>query len=284
MDALSPNRGSMVSREAKAGRRWLISMALLFPLSVSAQSFDHAHKAWDVLLKKHVVLLPGGTASQLDYAGMAKDREALKAYLASLSKVSEADFHGWAKPQRMAFLINAYNAFTIEKILTRYPNLKSIRDFGKVFGNPFQDRFFALLGRKFSLDEIEHETLRKPGAYDEPRVHYAVNCASVGCPMLREEAYVPERLEQQLEQQAQRFLSDPTRNRAAGGKLEVSRIFQWFKEDWSSGYQGIRSREQYFARYAKLLSPDPAQQKLVAEGGAPITHLDYDWTLNDVRR
>ena len=259
-------------------------IALFFPLSVFSQSFDHSHKAWDALLRKHVVLLQGGKASQLDYAGMAKDREALKAYLASLSKVTEAEFAGWTKPERMAFLINAYNAFTVEKILTRYPNLKSIWDFGKVFGNPFKDQFFTLLGRKFSLDGIEHETLRKPGAYDEPRVHYAVNCASIGCPMLREEAYVAERLEQQLEQQAQRFLSDPMRNRAAGGKLEVSMIFNWFKEDWSSGYQGIQSREQYFARYAKLLSQDPAQQKLVAEGKAPISHLDYDWTLNDVRR
>jgi hypothetical protein len=215
---------------------------------------------------------------------MAKDRAALKAYLAGLSRVSEAEFGGWPKAQRMAFLINAYNAFTVEKILTRYPDIKSIWDFGKVFGNPFKDKFFTLLGREFALDGIEHETLRKPGAYDEPRVHYAVNCASIGCPMLREEAYVAERLERQLEEQAVRFLSDRTRNRAAGGKLEVSMIFRWFREDWESGYQGIRSREQYFGRYAKLLSDDPAQQQLVAEGKAQIGHLEYDWTLNDVKR
>jgi hypothetical protein len=297
MDARSPNKPFLVSlvlrvvafaqnqrdrRNSNARRRLLLFWALLFPLS--AFSFDPSHKAWDALLKKHVVVLPGGKASQLDYAGMAKDREALKAYLASLSNVSEAEFSGWSKPERMAFLINAYNAFTVEKILTRYPNLKSIWDFGKVFGNPFKDPFFTLLGRKFSLDGIEHETLRKPGAYDDPRVHFAVNCASIGCPMLREEAYVPGRLGEQLEQQAQRFLSDSTRNRAAGGKLEVSMIFQWFKEDWSSGHQGIQSREQYFARYAKLLAQDPAAQKLVAEGKAPIAHLEYDWTLNDLKR
>ena len=184
----------------------------------------------------------------------------------------------------MAFLINAYNAFTVEKILTRYPNIKSIWDFGKVFGNPFKDEFFTLLGRKFSLDGIEHETLRRPGAYDEPRVHFAVNCASIGCPMLREEAYVADKLDAQLEQQTQRFLSDSTRNRAAGGKLEVSMIFNWFKGDWASGYQGIQSREQYFAKYAKLLSEDPAQQKIVADGKAPISHLEYDWSLNDIRK
>jgi hypothetical protein len=184
----------------------------------------------------------------------------------------------------MAFLINAYNAFTVEKILMRYPDIRSIWDFGKIFGNPFKDEFFALLGRRASLDGIEHETLRKPGAFNEPRVHYAVNCASIGCPMLREEAYVAERLERQLEEQAERFLSDRSRNRFSGGKLEVSMIFNWFKEDWSSGYQGIASREQYFAKYAKLLADDPAAQKIIAEGRAPIAHLEYDWTLNDARR
>ena len=249
-----------------------------------AQGLDPAHQAWDALLKKHVVLISGGRASQMNYAAMAKDRAALKAYLESVSRVSEAEFDGWPKAQRMAFLINAYNAFTVEKILTRYPDIRSIWDFGKVFGNPFKDKFFTLFGRAFALDGIEHERLRKPGTYDEPRVDYAVNCASIGCPMLREEAFTAERLERQLQEQAVRFLSDRTRNRAAGGKLEVSMIFRWFREDWESGYQGIGSREQYFGKYAKLLSDDPGQQKLVAEGKARIEHLEYDWTLNDVKR
>jgi len=266
--------------------RNLLLIATLFalPLCAAAQAFDHSHKAWDALLKKHVVLIAGGKASQVNYAGMAKDRAALKAYHDSLSRVSEAEFKGFSKPQQIAFLINAYNAFAVEKVLARYPNIKSIWDFGKVFGNPFKDEFFTLLGRKFALDGVEHETLRKPGAYDEPRVHFAVNCASIGCPMLREEAYVADRLDAQLEQQAQRFLSDATRNRFSGGKLEVSMIFNWFKEDWSSGYQGIKSREKYFANYAKLLAQYPEEQKLVAEGKAPIAHLEYDWTLNDVKK
>ena len=259
----------------------------------SAQGFDHAHAAWDGLVKKHVVLVQGGKASQMRYPEMARDRAALKGYLETLSKVGEAEFRGWSKAQQMVFLINAYNAFMVEKILTRYPNIKSVRDFGKVFGNPFKDEFFSLFGRKFSLDMIEHETLRKPGAYDEPRVHYAVNCASVGCPMLREQAYVAERLDAQLEEQTVRFLSDRSRNRysADNARLEVSEIFKWFKEDWSSGYKGlegkgapITSREEFFARYAKLLSDNPEHQKIVSEGRAPIAHLDYDWSLNDVRK
>ena len=269
------------------------AIALLVAASAAAQGFDHSHAAWNALLRKHVVLVDGGKASQVRYAGFRQDRAALKGYLDSLSKVPQSQFDSWSKPQRMAFLINAYNAFTVEKILTRYPDIKSIWDFGKVFGNPFKDRFFTLLGREFTLDVIEHETLRKPGAYDEPRVHFAVNCASVGCPMLREEAYVAPRLEAQLEEQARRFLSDRSRNRydAAAGRLEVSRIFDWFREDWTSGYRGfegtnapIQSREQYFAAYAALLADSPEHRKVIEERRAPLQFLDYDWTLNDARK
>jgi len=255
----------------------LALLALLFFCGAAfAQGFDHSHKAWDALLKKNVALVSGGKASQFRYAQMAKERGALKGYLENLSKVKQEEFDSWTKPQRMAFLINAYNAFTVEKILTRYPDIRSIWDFGKVFGNPFKDDFFMLFGRKFTLDGIEHETLRKKGAYDEPRVHFAVNCASVGCPMLREEAYAADRLEAQLAQQAERFLSDRSRNRMRDGKLEVSKIFDWFKEDFAP-------REQFFAKYARLLSDDAAQQKLVAEGRAPLSFLEYDWSLNDAK-
>jgi hypothetical protein len=281
---MSAQRGRWNERRNLGG---LLALCLAF--GAQAQGFDHSHKAWDALLKKHVVLISDGNASQVRYAGLAQERAALKAYLDSLSSVSEAQFDGWTKPQRMAFLINAYNAFTVEKILTRYPNIKSIWDFGRLFGNPFKDKFFALLGREFTLDGIEHDTLRKPGAYEEPRVHYAVNCAAIGCPMLREEAYVAERLERQLAEQERRFLSDRSRNRvSAEGRLEVSRIYDWFKVDWESGYRGfdgktapIQSREQYFGRHAKLLSENPEHQRLVAAGAAKISFLDYDWSLND---
>jgi len=265
--------------------KWIVVLLAFCAGNAAAQGFDHAHKAWDALLKKHVLLLPGNNASQVRYAEFAGDRGVLKAYLGALSAVSEAEFQGWPKAQRMAFLINAYNAFTVELILEHYP-VKSIKDIGSdLFNNRWKRRFFRLLGRESYLDQIEHEILRKPGAYDEPRVHFAVNCASIGCPMLREEAFVAERLEAQLEEQAVRFFSDRSRNRVnAQGRLEVSKIFDWFKEDWTSGYQGIKSREQYFGRYARLLSDDPAQQKLVAEGKVPIAFLDYDWAINDVAK
>jgi hypothetical protein len=239
-----------------------LALSVLLFFTTPALGFDHGH--WDALLKKHVVVLEGGKASQFRYGEV--DRKALQSYLKTLSGVSEREFKGWSQGEQMAFLINAYNAFTVEKILTRYPDIGSIWDFGKIFGNPFKDEFFTLLGRKMSLDAIEHGTLRK--SYREPRVHYALNCASVGCPMLREEAYVAARLERQLEEQAVRFLSDRSRNRWHGGRLEVSKIFDWFKEDFEP-------RQKYFARYAKLLG--------YPGGEVPLTFLDYDWSLNDSR-
>ena len=272
-------------------RRWGLCLAalLLVPLSAARAEFDHTHAAWTALLRKHVVLLGDGKASQVRYGDLAKDRPALKSYLDALSKVSEAEFRSWSKTEQMAFLINAYNAFTVEKVLTRYPDLKSIRDFGTVFGNPWTDKFFTLLGRESYLDRIEHEMLRAKGAYDEPRVHFAVNCASIGCPMLREEAYVADRLDAQLEEQARRFLSDRSRNRydAERNQLEVSKIFDWFKEDWTSGYKGIGadrapivSREQFFARFAAALADRPEDQAKIAGAKAGLAFLDYDWGLN----
>jgi hypothetical protein len=242
-------------------------LLLSFVCAAPAQAFDHTHPAWEALLRKHVVLLDGGKASQMNYSAIAAERAAVREYLQSLSRVGEAEFNGWSSAEQVAFLINAYNAYTVEKILTRYPDIRSIWDFGKVFGNPFRDEFFTLLGARMSLDGIEHGILRK--RYREPRIHYAVNCASIGCPMLREEAYVAARLDEQLEQQARRFLSDRTRNRFRDGRLEVSKIFDWYKEDFEP-------REEYFARYAGVLGMPP--------GASPrLVFLDYDWALNDSR-
>ncbi len=254
--------------------RLILAGVLLAATAALAQ--DHSHAAWDGLLRKHVVLLGGGKASQLDYAGMARERAALKVYLDGLSLVSQEDFERWPRAERMAFLINAYNAFAVEKVLTRYPAIGSIWDFGRIFGNPFKDEFFTLLGRKRSLDGIEHRLLRP--VFREPRVHYAVNCASVGCPMLREEAYAAARLDAQLEEQARRFLSDRSRNRydAGSGRLQVSRIFDWYAEDFEP-------RARYFAAHADLLAGDAAARAAISAGRAPVEFLDYDWTLNDSR-
>jgi hypothetical protein len=241
---------------------------------VPAAAFDHSHAAWTGLLQKHVVLVQDGKASRVSYAGMSQERSALRAYLSSLSAVDARDFGAWSQAEQMAFLINAYNAYTVEKILTRYPKLDSIWDFGRFFGNPFRDAFFTLLGARMSLDDIEHGLLRR--RYGDARVHYAVNCASVSCPMLREEAYTATRLEAQLEEQARRFLSDRSRNRVRGERLEVSKIFEWFREDFEP-------LERYFARHAAALADHAAEQDKIAARSLSIRFLDYDWSLNDSR-
>lgn len=264
-------------------RRVWMGMALWL-LAGPAMAFDHAHAAWTALLRRHVVVQDGGKASRVDYAGFAQDHAALKAWLGAISAVTPAEYAAWTRTQKLAFLIDAYNAYTIEKVLTRHPDLKSIRDFGTVFGNPWKDKFFTLLGKPQCLDGIEHDLIRARGVFDEPRIHFALNCASVGCPMLREEAYEPDRLDRQLDEQVVRFLGDRSRNRFANGRLEVSKLFDWYEKDFSAGYHGIQSVEQFLGRYAALLADGPADRKLIEEGRAKVRYLDYDWALNDVKR
>jgi hypothetical protein len=263
-------------------KRLALALAAL-ALSTCALALDQSHKAWDDLLKKHVKYVQNGNASRVDYAGFAKDRAQLKAVLDDYEKVTKAEFDGWTKPQQQAFLINAYNAFTIEKILKRYPDIKSIRDYGSVFGNPWKDKFFTLFGQPAYLDLIEHETLRKDGVYDDPRVHVAVVCASIGCPMLRNDAFTADKVDAQMEDAMKRFLSDRTRNRynPQTKKLEISKIFDWYGKDFEKGHKGYASVKGTMAKYADLLADKPEDRALVRAEKADVAFLDYDWSLND---
>ena len=264
----------------------ILLMALLaFMPRPAHAAFDAQHTAFNALLAKHVVRVNGGNASQVRYKGFAQDRAALKVYLDSVSMVPRAEFDGWSKPQRMAFLINAYNAYTVELVLTQYPALKSIKDIGSLIQSPWKKMFFPLFGKATSLDDIEQSMLRLRGAYDDPRIHFALNCASIGCPMLREEAYVAERLDAQLNAQAERFMSDRSRNHynAASGELEVSKIFDWYADDFKLGHQGIASVAAFMARYAVKLADVPAEQDKLRTQAARVGFLDYDWRLNDAR-
>jgi hypothetical protein len=261
----------------------LIAAAAVAPLAAHAQAgFDHSYAAWDALLKKHVRWLPDGKQSRANYKGFAADRAGLKAVLDTMSAVPQATFDGWSKPQQMAFLINAYNAFTVEIILTRYPDIKSIKELGLFNRGPWKNAFFTLLGSKRHLDWIEHEQLRP--VYKEPRIHAAVNCASIGCPALRDEAFTAAKLETQLEDGMRRFMGDRTRNRVRNGQVEVSAIFKWFKEDFNSGHRGYRQLEDVFAAYAEQLSDKPEEQAALRAKTLPVRHLDYDWSLNDAGR
>lgn len=254
-------------------------------LALPAAAFDHAHAAWGALLARHVRYADHGNASRVDYAGFARERAQLEAVLAEYSAVPRAEFDRWSKPQQQAFLMNAYNAFTIGKVLQRYPGIRSIRDFGTFIGNPWKDRFFTLLGQPAHLDFIEHEVLRRQGAYDEPRVHVAVVCASVGCPMLRREPFEAGRLDAQLEDAMRRFLSDRSRNRynPQSRRLEVSRIFDWYAGDFERGHRGYTSVKATLARYADLLADAPQDRVAIREQKVDVAFLEYDWALNDTR-
>ncbi len=256
-------------------------LALLFVRP--AQAFDQQHTAWDGLLAKHVRLISAGDASRVDYRGMLADRAILMDYLAGLSAVKPAEFAGFTQPQKLAFLINAYNAFTVELILSRYPNFTSIKDLGSLFTSPWKVKFFVLLGQKHALDDIERDMIRAPGAFDDPRIHFALNCASIGCPMLRNEAYVGDRLDAQLDNAAGRFLGDRERNRydPQTGTLEVSKIFDWYGGDFERGYRGITSVRSFLAAHAALLTGDSAARRRIEAQEVPIRYLDYDWRLND---
>ena len=259
----------------------LVAAAAIVPLGAHAQvPFDHSYAAWDALLKKHVRWLPDGKQSRVSYKGFAADRAALKTVLDTMSAVPKATFDGWSRPQQMGFLINAYNAFTVELILTKYPDLKSIKDLGSLLQSPWKKKFFTLLGEARHLDWIEHEQLRP--RYHEPRIHAAVNCASIGCPALRDEAFTAAKLETQLEDGMRRFMADRTRNRVKGDRVEVSHIFKWFREDFESGHGGFNQLTDVFAKYADLMTDVPAEQAALKAKSLRVSHLDYDWSLNDL--
>jgi len=266
--------------------RALACGSMLFQIgSASGQApvaLDAADAAWDGLLKKHVQWLPDGKQSRVDYAGFAADRAALQKVLGVWSAVSPTLFSAASREQQMAFLINAYNGFTIELILSQYPKLKSIKDLGSLLQSPWKKKFFRLLGEERHLDWIEHEQLRP--AYSDWRVHAAVNCASIGCPALRPEAFVAPRLDAQMDDGMNRFMSDPTRNRYADGRAELSEIFKWFGEDFQKGHRGIGNLNDLVLRYADALNVPMAERAAIRGGSVRIRYLDYDWSLNDIRR
>ncbi len=259
-----------------------VLVATLVVTSGSAQPpFDHAYRAWDGLARQHVRWLPDGGQSRVDYGGFLADRGRLRTALDEMSAVSPPDFERWSRPQQLAFFVNAYNAFTVELVLTGWPGIASIKDLGSVVRSPWRRPFFMLLGARRHLDWIEHERLRPH--YAEPRLHAAINCASIGCPALRPEAFVASRIEQQLDDSMRRFLGDRSRNRIANGRLEVNAIFKWYRADFERGHGGLHRLEDLFARFADAMTDAPAERAALRQGALPVTFLPYDWSLNVAR-
>lgn len=246
---------------------------------IHAAPFDAS--GWDSLLRKHVIVLPGGLATQADYAGFKSDRAVLKQYLSASSSVSRPEFERWNQAEQLAFLLNVYNAWTVELILTAYPDLASIKDLGTLLQSPWKKRFIPLLGETRSLDDVEHGMIRGSGRYQEPRIHFAANCASIACPALRPEAYVGNRLDAQLEDATRKFLADRSRNRLEGETLKVSSIFKWYRDDFEKGWRGANSLGRFLALYRDALALGADSANRLAAGKMEIDFLSYDWRLND---
>ncbi len=262
-----------------------IPLILIFGIHDSGSpDFDHGHTIWNNLVSLHVHWISGGNASQVDYKAFKKERSSLSGYLNILSNVSESTFNTWPPNQRLAFLINTYNAFTVDLILTKYPDLKSIKDLGTLFSSPWKKNFFSLFGKPASLDQIEHEMIRGSGKYDDPRIHFVLVCAAIGCPGLRKDAVTAEELDDQLENSLRRFLSDKSRNRYNFTKetLEVSKIFKWYKKDFETFGGNENSLKSFLAKYADLLASSEQNRTRIAGRHVQIKYLDYDWGLNDV--
>ena len=247
--------------------------------SVAAYA-DFNHQNWDSLLGKHVTMTNGGKASVVNYAGMKADQGKLTSYLDATSKVSQSEFNRWSKNEQLAFLINVYNAGTIDLVLTKYPNVKSIKDIGGLFGSPWKQDFIPLLGKTRSLDDIEHNLIRGSKRYNDPRIHFAVNCASIGCPALQDDAFTGKRLDSQLEQATAKFLADSSRNRFKNNTLSVSPIFKWYKEDFASNWRGTKNLEGFLGRYSSSLGLSKAQTSDLKQGKIKISYTDYNWNLN----
>ncbi len=260
----------------------LLTSLLFVTPGMTLASFDHS--VWQQLLSRAVVAIENGNQTAVDYALLAGDRQQLLGYLQQTGNVTRQEFDGWSLDAQLAFLINVYNAWTVESILREWPDIDSIRDIGFLPNAAWRRRIVQLFGRQVSLDNVEHDMIRGWDRYQEPRIHFAVNCAAIGCPPLRAEAYTGEKLQQQLEDNTRRFLSDSTRNYVEGDTLYLSRIFDWYAEDFEQGWGGADSVLEFVRLYGGSISAKSEDRPWQSEDDLTIRYLDYDWGLNALRR
>jgi len=211
------------------------------------------HNEWTILLGKFV-----DADGMVDYSGIVNEKEQLESYLKLLGQ-NKPD-NSWDSNEALAYWINVYNAFTVDLITRNYP-LKSIMD----IKNAWDIKFIQIGQKKYSLNEVEHDIIRKE--FNEPRIHFALVCAAVSCPPLRNEAFIADKLEQQLQEQTTRFINNTDKNKFDSNSAQVSQIFNWFKEDFTK--EG--SLQEYLNKYSKTELSSKAK----------IDFLEYSWKLND---
>lgn len=243
------------------------ALLLILPMTPSwsrAGAAQTLHQPWADLLEKYVL------DGRVDYQGFKKEEAGLDRYLA---KLAQTDPEQLGEDDRLALYINGYNAYTVKLILENFKNGQppdSIRRIGGLFTSPWSISFAVIGGKTFSLDNIEHDIIRVE--FNEPRIHFAVNCASLSCPSLISEAYQGETLDLQLERATRSFLEDTRHNYYRNGSLYVSSIFKWYREDFKN------DPVAFFQLHSPSVLPED-----VAAGQIRVEYLDYDWSLNGRR-
>ncbi len=216
----------------------------------------------------------------VNYQQLQANRQELDRFNQSFAMVSPETYNSWSEQEKLAFLINAYNSFTLQSIIDQNPLKKSIRDISGVW----KRRKFAIAGREKTLDNIEHDIIRKE--FNEPRIHMALVCAAMSCPILRNEAYTAEELDAQLDDQTRKFITS-----SQGFKIDrdqnivyLSSIFKWFGKDWIANYKienkftGSKKEKAVLNFISQYLNPQDLQY--LEQGKYKISYLKYDWSLN----
>lgn len=214
------------------------------------------HAPFTQILGKYV-----SATGVVDYAGLKKDVATLDKYLSSLEKNAPAK--NWTSNTVKAYWINAYNAYTLKLMVKHYP-VKSITAIKYGEKSAWDYAWIKIGGETLSLNNIEHKKLR--AKFNDPRIHFAVNCASYSCPILLNKAYEAKTLENQLDTQAKLFINDSKRNVITADKVQISEIFKWYKEDFTSAGSII----DYLNKYSKT--------KIKAN--AKVEYLSYNWNIN----
>ncbi|MEA2067921.1 MAG: DUF547 domain-containing protein [Verrucomicrobiota bacterium] len=230
---------------------WLL-VGIGMAVAVPAQGFDP-------ILKKHVV------DGLVDYRALVAGPEPLADYLEQAGQIPESEFKSWGEKRQMAFLINLYNAATLQLIVDHYP-VKSIKKIRHGFKGPWDQPTVPLFGKTITLNKLEHGIIRKQ--YKDPRVHMALVCAAKGCPILRSSAYTAERLDDQLDDQSRRYLATPSGLvvERKKGTASISAIFKWYGGD--------------FASVPAFIEKHSCENI----GGLKLRYLKYDWSLNEQGR
>lgn len=228
-----------------------------------AESFSLDHSFWDELTKSHV-----NDNGFPNYKGFIQDSLKFNRYLDQLT--SNHPKESWSSNERKAFWINAYNAFTIKLIVDNYP-VETIKDLGGGIyrvNTPWDIKFIQIEDKTYHLNDLEHNILRKE--WSDPRIHAAVNCASISCPRLMKGAYLAEQLDEQLDRQMKAFIHDTTKNKIGEKEVKLSKLFKWFSGDFKVEHLSVID---YINSYSDVK----------IKKSAKVEYFDYDWGLNEQR-